>query len=255
MPHEVGPGTAGSRVSALSGTVALGREIAGLATAAAGLRRALGRREPGVVRAPSGAVSAGAGIAGPVLLVHGYLGTDAPWAPLVDRLHLAGVADVFTMTYDSLSAGVPGLGAALSAAVGTVLSATGETRVHLVGYSLGGVVVRYAVQLLGLDTLTRSVVTIATPHRGSPLAWLAPGPAAAHLRPGSAVLRGLPPIDRTGPVPWTDIHAAADVVVPGRWRGEGVRVAGHGHNSILRSPELADAVLAHLLAAGLSTVR
>ncbi|MBS3094984.1 hypothetical protein J4474_04925 [Candidatus Pacearchaeota archaeon] len=36
-----------------------------------------------------------------------------------------------------------------------------------IGYSMGGLVLRYAVQLLGADKYVKSFVTIATPHQGT----------------------------------------------------------------------------------------
>jgi triacylglycerol lipase len=126
-----------------------------------------------------------------------------------------------------------------------VMARTGASHVHLVGHSLGGLVARYAVQRLGLDEVTRSVTTVATPHGGSPLARFGPGPAAAQLRPGSVLLRGLPPLDLSGPVRWRVIAASADLVVPVAPLGA-VTLAGYGHHSILAAPELADAVLGNL---------
>jgi pimeloyl-ACP methyl ester carboxylesterase len=227
----------------LVGTAA--RELLGLAGAAANLPRALGTRGPRVTRIP------GAGptrVTTPVLLVHGYLGTAVSWGPLSRRLREEGFADVFTMAYDSLSDGVPELAAALVEAVETVRAETGQSHVHLVGHSLGGLVARYAVQRLGLDHVTRSVVTIGTPHRGVRIARFGPGPAAAQLRPGSGFLRHLPPLDETAHVGWAVFYAGADVVVRPP-EGHGRSLAGYGHHSVLAAPELADAVVEHLLGA------
>jgi pimeloyl-ACP methyl ester carboxylesterase len=234
---------------------AVGRELASMLRAAANLPAALGRRAPHLVDV---AVSAGApapATATPVILVHGYLGTQDVWTPLVRRLHGAGYVNVSTLRYDALSAGVPELGAALVDVVTAVVARTGRQHVHLVGHSLGGLVVRYAVQRLGLDRVTASVATVAAPHRGIPLAWFGPGPAAAQLRSGSALFRGLPPLDGAGPVRWAVIHGSADLIVPAPPAGAGTRLAGYGHHSILTSPELADAILDHLVAAEPASVR
>lgn len=205
------------------------------------------RRElPGLTGIPFVGPQPTAPVVTPVVLVHGYLGTAAVWGPLVRRLHADGFVSIFTLGYDALSAGVPQLAVELADHVATIMRGVQRPGVHLVGYSLGGVVARYAVQRLELDRITRTVATIATPHRGSPLAWLGPGPAAAQLRPGSALLRELPPLEATHQVKWAVIHAGADLVVPPPPPGEGCCLPGYGHHSILSASELADAVVAHL---------
>lgn len=44
---------------------------------------------------------------------------------------------------------------------------------HLIGYSLSGIDARFAISKLGMDEYTKSLTTIATPHLGCKLAWLA----------------------------------------------------------------------------------
>ncbi|MGH3794678.1 MAG: esterase/lipase family protein [Pseudonocardiaceae bacterium] len=227
----------------------VGRELISLMTAATRLSEVLTHHALGVTRAPFTGVAQMTPIATPVLLLHGYLGTDVPWTPLVRRLHTEGFINVFTLRYDSVSTGVPQLAAELADHVATILARAHHPAVHLVGHSLGGLVARYAVQRLGLDRVTRSVTTVATPHRGSPLAWLGPGPAAAQLRPDSVLLRELPPLEATRQVRWAVIHAGADFVVPAPRAGDGLCLAGYGHHSILGSPELAAVVVAHLMSA------
>ncbi len=222
------------------------RELLGFLDAAAGLSNAHGQPAAGMTGIPFAGPRPVAPVATPVVLVHGYLGTAAPWVPLVRRLHAEGFVNVYTLGYDSLSTDVPQLAAELAGHVATVGT---RGHVHLVGHSLGGLVARYAVQRLGLDRVTRTVVTVATPHRGSPLAWLGSGPAVAQLRPGSALLRDLPPLEATHQVRWVVLHAGADLVVPPPRPGEGRCLPGYGHHSILSAPELADAVVTHLRSA------
>jgi pimeloyl-ACP methyl ester carboxylesterase len=224
----------------------VGREVLGLVHAAAKLSKAFSSPAGSVTWVPFAAHRPARPLTTPVVLVHGYLGSERPWTPLVHRLHHGGFVNVFTLRYNSLSAGVPQLAAELTGHVATVLRRADQPEVHLVGHSLGGLVARYAVQRLGLDRVTRSVVMVATPHRGSPLARFGPGPAAAQLRPDSELLRGLPPLESLRQVRWAMVHAGADLVVPAPRTGEGLCLPGYGHHSILTSPELARAVLAHL---------
>jgi pimeloyl-ACP methyl ester carboxylesterase len=212
----------------------------------AGLPTVLGDRATRLTEFPVAEVAT---ITTPLILVHGFLGTGAGWAPLVRGLRGSGVAHVFSLRYDALGAGVPHAAAALVDAAAAVMARTGTPAVHLVGHSLGGLVARYAVQRLGLDAVTRSVLTVATPHEGTWLARFGPGPSAAALRPGSAFLAALPPVESTPGVRWGFIDAGADVVVPARGAAGAVSVPAYGHLGILRAPELGDAVLRHLLRA------
>lgn len=52
------------------------------------------------------------------------------------------------------------------------ISRIGADRVHLIAHSMGGLDVRYAIAHLGLGARVASLVTVATPHRGTPLADL-----------------------------------------------------------------------------------
>jgi pimeloyl-ACP methyl ester carboxylesterase len=223
------------------------REVTSLVVAAVRLPRALGRRTPCLTEVPLQISPAAKRNETPVVLLHGYLGTEATWASLTGRLHSAGYVNVFTLGYDSLSAGVPELAAWLVDAARGVMKRAGQPRVHLIGHSLGGLIARYAVQELGLDTATRSVVTVGTPHRGTLLARLGPGPAAAQLRPRSTLLRHLPPLEQTHGVQWVVIYGSADIVAPAPHSIGELSVAGYGHHSILHSTELATAVVAHLV--------
>lgn len=212
--------------------------------------------------------------AAPVLLVHGYLGTPAGWEPLVPGLHEAGIGDVFTFGYNALASTIPLLAADVVGAAHEAMTRSSTDRVHLVGHSLGGLVIRYAVQRLGLAAAASAVVTVATPHLGSPFAVVAPGIVGAQMRPGSALLAHLPALASTSGVRWLVVDCEQDLVVsrlpsvtgenriddPGAGAA-GARdaagstgevthlvVTGVGHQGILRSDQLRRAVVEHLVA-------
>jgi pimeloyl-ACP methyl ester carboxylesterase len=93
-------------------------------------------------------------------------------------------------------------------------------RVDLVGHSMGGLVAAYALKHLDHGERIRTVVTLGTPHRGSPALSAMPwsparlGSSVAQMSPGSAFLREL----ASAPVPLTSrlvsIAALQDGVVP-----------------------------------------
>jgi triacylglycerol lipase len=108
----------------------------------------------------------------PVVLVHGLFGFDK-----IARFHyFRGIAGHLS------SLGCPTQAVRLPAAksvperarvlVDAIAALPGE-RFDLIAHSLGGLDARYALAKLGLADRVRSLVTIGTPHRGTPLADLA----------------------------------------------------------------------------------
>ncbi len=68
--------------------------------------------------------------------------------------------------------------AARASALAAFVNAIDARRVNLVAHSMGGLDARYAIARLGLDRKVASLVTIGTPHRGTPLADAATSLAA-----------------------------------------------------------------------------
>jgi pimeloyl-ACP methyl ester carboxylesterase len=127
----------------------------------------------------------------------------------------------------------------------------GSDRVHLVGHSLGGVVVRYAVQRSGLGPHVATAITVAAPHRGTPAAFFGLGEPAASLRPGSRILMDLRRGARESAVRWVSFYSDRDLVVRPHssrledmaLRATNILVPGVGHLGILRAPLFLNSVL------------
>jgi pimeloyl-ACP methyl ester carboxylesterase len=193
----------------------------------------------------------------PVLLVHGYGGSPADWARVAEGLSEAGFGMVRAFGYDAFEDDIPTIAGQLARAARRLLAEAGTAELHLVGHSLGGVIVRHAVTFAGLDPVAAGAVTIAAPHGGCALAAMGVGPAVAQIRYGSDVLRSLEAAARPGRARWVAFYAEGDVIVPtGRARlrpaplaARNVRVPGEGHLSILASPRLTAGLVAHLCAA------
>lgn len=182
----------------------------------------------------------------PVLLVHGYAGTEHMWQPLRAALATAGFDHVIALRYNTFRSDIRSVANWLVEQAERTMGACGTLSVHLVGHSMGGLVVRAAVQSRGLGDRARTVVTLATPHQGTPLARFVPGPGARQMQPGSAFLREL----AAGPVPdatrWVDIEAAADrVISPGPSSGS-LRVPA-GHRTITRHPDAVARIVHELI--------
>jgi triacylglycerol lipase len=193
----------------------------------------------------------------PVVLVHGYGSSTASWFRVESSLRSAGFRTVRAMAHHPLARDIPSVATRLVRLTNSLAAATGTARVHLVGHSLGGLIIRYAVCLLGLDPVVDTAITVATPHRGSRLAWLGLGTAAGQARPDSSVLRRIHAADPPAQTRWVAYYSNSDLLVPalsarisfGDLPAENVLVTNETHMSILFSPRLARDISNRLAAA------
>jgi triacylglycerol lipase len=191
-------------------------------------------------------------VAPPVLLVHGFAGRTSWWFALARALRARGVT-VDAMSYSSFGTSVEHLAERLVAEVATLRSETGAGKVHLVGHSLGGVVIALALADGRLAGQVDTVVTIAAPFDGSPWAKLLPLSATIRaLRNGSAVLRRLADAPPPQGVRWLAFAATLDMIVPGRRSVpahtdvQTVLVDDVGHFGLLMSQQVLDRIVAVL---------
>lgn len=115
----------------------------------------------------------------PVVLVHGLFGFDRIGVPGARFDYFRGIArHLQTLGCDAhavrlpASASVPERARELVAAIDAIDSLA-HRRIDLIAHSLGGLDARYALTHLGLSRRVRSLVTVGTPHHGTPLADLA----------------------------------------------------------------------------------
>lgn len=190
----------------------------------------------------------------PVVLVHGYGHNRSGWFVLEHTLRRAGFHRITTLNYNPLREDVEAIARRLKEHVELMRTVSGSERVHVVGHSLGGIVLRWYVQELGGDTAVGTAVTIATPHEGTVAAFMAAplGPTAKQLLPGSAVVRRLRETARRTSVRWVSYYSNLDLLVqPSRsavirdhaLHATNVLVKDHGHLSILLSRRLAHSVV------------
>ena len=190
----------------------------------------------------------------PVLLVHGYVSNESVWMPLRRALAEAGFGHIVSLTYNSLATDPVAVAAELTHQALRALAAAGAPRVHLVGHSLGGLIVRYALEANAvLGARTASAVTIASPHRGASLARIAPGRCARIMHPGSG-----PVLPEAGPprqVRWLAYYSDGDRVVPPasarlddpRYDAANLLIPGCGHLTICRDARLIRSLVPELI--------
>lgn len=189
----------------------------------------------------------------PVLLVHGYASGESVWAPLRRALAEAGFGHIVSLSYNSFATDPVAVSAELTRQALRALAAAGAPRVHLIGHSLGGLIVRCALAAsTALSTQTGSAVTIASPHRGAHLARIAPGRCARIMHRGP---RSVLPEAEAPSVRWLAYYSDADRVVPPasariddpRYRAANLLIPGCGHLTICRDVRLIQSLVPELI--------
>ena len=125
-----------------------------------------------------------------VVLVHGFM--DTGWVFRRMKLRLERQGAVCLVPRLRPNDGRGGLEALASNLKRDVDAAFGPSaRICIVAFSMGGLVSRHYLQLLGGAGRCEKLLTISSPHHGTATARLYPSKGARDMRPGSAFLRRL----------------------------------------------------------------
>ena len=190
----------------------------------------------------------------PVLLVHGYASAGVVWTPLRRALAEVGFGHIVSLNYNSFATDPVAVSVELANQALQALAAAGTPRVHLIGHSLGGLIVRHALAANAvLSSRTASAVTIASPHRGVSLARIAPGRCARIMHRGSRSV--LPEADAPSPVRWLAYYSDGDRIVPAasarlvdpRYGAANLLIPGCGHLTICRDVRLIRSLVPELI--------
>jgi hypothetical protein len=186
----------------------------------------------------------------PIIVLHGYAMNRANFRPLGRRLEAAGLGPVLGFEYWTLGK--------TSAAAKRLAEYVEEVRtrcecdeVDIIGHSMGGVVGRYYVSLLGGDGAVANLITLGSPHAGTDLSPVGLGRPGKELFGGSALVQRLhatPPPEKTR---MTVVWSRADAMVPG---ARNAHVTGVdelvfddlGHLALLTDERVAAAIIARL---------
>jgi len=205
----------------------------------------------------------------PVVLVHGYAGTAAVWAPLRKALAEAGFGHIASLNYNSILEHPLAVAAELVHQAWQATASTGMPGVHLIGHSLGGLIVRHAASSSPLAAITTTAITVASPHRGAPLARVAPGRCARLMHPPQKQPAVLPSRHDCGrargielmPTRWLAYYSNGDRIVPPmsarlddpRLGPTNLLIPDCGHMTICGDARLIRSVVTELMRSELST--
>lgn len=142
----------------------------------------------------------------PVLLLHGWFSSRRTFEVLERRLRRDGYG-VFSLDLGGtrgsfLGRGIDDLADLVRAKIERIYARyPGLGPLTIVGHSKGGLIATYYVKKLGGFRRTRAVVTLGTPHRGTPSAWLGL-PLAPLTRSLVQMIPGSPFLARLHDGPW-----------------------------------------------------
>ncbi|MEM9073540.1 MAG: alpha/beta fold hydrolase [Myxococcota bacterium] len=142
---------------------------------------------------------------GVVVFVHGFLAAGPVFDPLSKQVRAAGFG-ALDLTYGPFR-DFESVASELKALIDDEVPA--GIPVTLVGHSLGGLLARWYLQVLGGDAAR--LITMATPHAGTLAGRGFPSALVTALRPGSRILRRLG--TSAGDVPHVAIFGEGDTVV------------------------------------------
>lgn len=191
----------------------------------------------------------------PVILVHGYIMNRSAFLVMSQALAAAGFRHVRAFNYPQFTLGLPEIARLLGKEVDRVLAATGASRCMIIGHSLGGMIARYYIQMIGGEDKVDTLVTLGTPHNGTYTAHLGIGPAAAQMTYRSPIVERLEQAARPSSVRYICYYSDLDVfVVPAvsaklsvsALQAVNIRIHDIGHLSMLLSGEVIQSVVDHL---------
>lgn len=191
----------------------------------------------------------------PVLLIQGFVHTRGTLTVLERRLRRDGFP-VFSLNLAGFlglynTRPIQELAELVAQKVTRLQARHGLGRISIIAHSMGGLISRYFVQRLEGTQQVKVLVTLGSPHNGTPTAYVAAVPPLSlvtecgkQMLPGSPLIRELQQLPHPEHTRIVSIYSRADLVCPYRYSiietrpGDQVRnlcVDGIGHTSLLHS--------------------
>lgn len=131
----------------------------------------------------------------PILLVHGIMHNASAFIPLKRQMADEGWKNIFSINYATRHGSLTKMVDILSARVDEIINITQSPQIDIVAHSLGGIISRYYMTIGSGRGKVHHLVTLGTPHRGTPLSFFVRGGLLGglntDLRPGSYLINHL----------------------------------------------------------------
>ncbi len=177
------------------------------------------------------------------VLLHGLYASAGVFRPLRERLEHELKCATCSFSYWP----GPGLNELSERLAGLIATIESPSPIHLIGHSLGGLVVCLYVSGPAPDPRIQQTVSLAAPFLGSARNWLVPGQAGRDITPGSVLLEQLRRGEgRRQNLPHLAIVAGEDdMILPGAYPdfGDHLLIPRAGHNGVLFEPAALSAVV------------
>ncbi|GAB6139599.1 alpha/beta fold hydrolase [Methylosoma difficile] len=187
------------------------------------------------------------------VLVHGINDTSAKFKSLCLALEQQGHRCIApSLTPNNEGAGLEVLAGKLQAFIHAELD-NGDTPFVLVGFSMGGLIARYYLQVLGGYRRVSHFFSIAAPHRGTVMAYLSARAGAVQMRPNSVFLQNLQQHDAClQALPcysyWTPFDLMILPASSSVWQlAENIKINSLCHPLLVRNRQLAGDMLAKVV--------
>ena len=161
-----------------------------------------------------------------VLLLNGFFQTRTVWEVMEDRLrnHGFGVLsfDLGGVLWRYQVRSITDQASMIADKIENICRKYDIERMHIVGHSMGGLLARQYIQHRGGDRRVKSLITLGTPHHGTPTAVVGLGvtglglisESATQMIPGSSFIKRLRRTPWPAHIPLTSIYSHHDLVCP-----------------------------------------
>lgn len=188
----------------------------------------------------------------PILLVHGYGQTKMDWIWFKHQLKQKKVGPIYALNLCPPFASISDLAQLIKKKVKKIQEETGQTRIILIGHSMGGLTSSYYAEFLAQPNEVAAVITLASPFQGTTLAALGYGKNVNEMAPKSSFLQAITNRIESSSIPYHHVASKIDnMIVP--WESalpmpamEGhtnqLILDDHGHLKMLISPRVVEQV-------------
>ncbi|MEC8380581.1 MAG: alpha/beta fold hydrolase [Myxococcota bacterium] len=176
-----------------------------------------------------------------VLLLHGFFQTRNIWEVMEQRLRRENIG-VFSFDLGGLlwrfnTRSITEQAQNIAEKIESICERRQLESFHIVGHSMGGLIARTYIQQFGGDRRVKSLVTLGTPHHGTPTAILGVGlmgggllsVSPLQMLPRSRLLKRMHETHFPAHIPLTSIFSRQDLVCP--WWAS-VLAPHHGNGQI-----------------------